>query len=120
MNSDKDKELTVEEILAIPLPVKPIKPSYSIHKFPLRERVNQTMDMPRGAEILSLQVQKGIICIWAKVDTSLPEESDLVTRHFKIFGTGEPLDFGGSEAKYIGTCLVSNDTLVWHVYEILN
>jgi hypothetical protein len=66
--------------------------------------------LPRNAEILSAQIQGGNICLWAKVDTSEPLESQSIA----IYGTGQELP--DSEMTHIAT--VQMDEFVWHVFEI--
>ena len=66
--------------------------------------------MPKGAKILCVQMQYGIICIWAEVEeTHSPEE-----RLFRIVGTGHPIP--AECTKYVGT--VQSHGFVWHVYEV--
>lgn len=72
---------------------------------PLRE-----IEMPEGAEILTAQIQNGVLCLWAIVDTSKPE----TTRVIEIIGTGHEIQKG--ERKYIGTVYPDNG-LVWHIFE---
>lgn len=85
----------------------------TIHKFPLEQRNINEVEMPEGAEILSVQIQNGTLCLWAKVNTDYPEEK----RAIRIIGTGN----------YINPCepLVFITTyqfegLVFHVFEIPN
>ena len=88
-----------------------------IYKYPLDEVDRQTISMPKGAEILSLQVQNGTPCIWALVNKG----ADMEDRTFVMIGTGHPImDELYSGAEYIGTAIVFNDTLVWHVFELTN
>ncbi len=66
-------------------------------------------EMPLGAEILSVQYQDGNICMWAEVETTMPN----IDRHFSIIGTGGEVP--GFGAKHIGT--VQEGWAVWHVYD---
>ena len=63
-----------------------------------------------GAEILSIQMQKGSICMWALED---PDATTWV-RNFVVYGTG--WDIGDNPGKYIGT--VQDDIFVWHIFEV--
>lgn len=67
--------------------------------------------MPKGAEVLTVQIQNSIPCVWALVDTNNIEE----TYVFRIFGTGQrmPDDFSG---KYIGTFQLISGNIVFHLY----
>lgn len=75
----------------------------------------QTVEMQKGALILTVQRQGSGINLWAKIDDSMPTE----TRNFIVIGTGFdiPALAAGSEYVYIGTVQVSQ--LVWHVFEIV-
>lgn len=64
--------------------------------------------MPRGAEILTVNVQSDIICIWARVDTHEPYEG----RRFCITATGTPCP----PDKYVGTVLMHDGNFIFHVF----
>lgn len=81
-----------------------------IWKFELDSHYN-TVEMPIGAEILSVHSQRDSVCIWALVNPNMEKE----TRYFDVFGTGHPIDVNSKI--FIGTCLVNNESLVWHVFE---
>jgi len=83
-----------------------------IHKFPLKLTDSQQIKMPERAEILSVQMQGGVPCIWAQVDT----DYDLETRLFYIYGTGHRMD-DFAVMKFIGT--VQEGQFVWHVFQVL-
>jgi hypothetical protein len=83
-----------------------------IYKYPLGFSERQTVMMPALANIIHINVQRGIIYIWAEVD----EFNSDVPRHFRIVGTGHDLPDNVC-LKYIGTCHIDN--YVWHVYEEL-
>ncbi len=68
------------------------------------------IEMPGDdAHILHVECQMGFPCVWAMVD---PEKA-LVTRRFRLFGTGHPItDVVG---KHVGT--FQQGPLVWHMFE---
>jgi hypothetical protein len=68
--------------------------------------------MPASAQILSVQVQRGVPQIWAVVDDDEPE----VLRTFKTVGTG--WNFEGLTV-YWGTYQLHEGDLVFHVFEDL-
>jgi len=72
------------------------------------------VDLPSGAEILSVQVQRGVVCMWALVNTQNKTER----RYFEIFGTGNkvPVDMGIFR-KFIGTFQIDGENLVFHLFE---
>lgn len=85
----------------------------AIWKFPVAVDVRPRLRMPKGARLLSFQVQDGKLCVWAEVDTEAEKE----TRYFAIHGTGHemPREMGYSDT-YIGTVQISG--YVWHLYEV--
>jgi len=72
----------------------------------------QEIDMPRGAEILTVQMQNDTLMLWAKVASHTPHEPRMIV----IIGTGNPI--GGKLGRYIGTVQMTNRQLVWHVFEV--
>lgn len=75
-----------------------------------------TVKMPKGAELLSVQTQNNMACIWALVyPENKPEE-----RFFEVFGTGHdvPCDMG-IDRKFIGTFQLDAGSLVFHLFERL-
>lgn len=83
-----------------------------VFKYPL-EHINQKYKflMPEGAEILTLQLQRGQPCMWALVETDNPSEA----RVFELVGTGDTLKHDG---RYIGTFQLDNGEFVGHLFEI--
>lgn len=87
----------------------------TIFKYMIPQTQTFTLSLPKGARILSLQLQRGIPVMWATVETDLPMED----RKFLIVETGEeiPKDlFVVSD--YIGTYQMEHETLVFHLFEI--
>lgn len=81
----------------------------TIYKYELPDDL--ILEMPKGAEVLTVQMQRGSPCLWARVD---PEEQ-VEKRKFVIHGTGHPVP--SSTGKYIATFQVDDETLVFHVFE---
>ena len=75
------------------------------------------LEIPIGAEILTVQVQRGVPQIWALVDPSLQNE----VRTFRLSGTGHPVDVSDyrDDLKYIGTFQIDSGYLVFHLFERL-
>jgi len=72
------------------------------------------LNMPKEAEILSVQIQNERPQIWALVN----DEAEIEERFFEIFGTGHNITGDmGVERKYIGTFQLYNGTLVFHLFE---
>lgn len=85
----------------------------AVFKYPLSVADSQEIQMPEGAEILSVQVQGGVVCLWALVDMDAKE----TTRRFELYGTGH--DFRPGEQKFIGTIQLYAGSIVFHVFEHL-
>ncbi len=82
-----------------------------IWKFPVPVMSDFKIQMPRGAEIISVQSQHGDGVMWAICDTSAEKQ----TRHFRVYGTGHSMANDG--IKYIGT--YQQDVFVWHLFEVV-
>lgn len=85
----------------------------TIWKFPLAVTDFQKIDMPKGAQVLTVQRQGEQACIWALVDTD--KEYDV--RGFWIFGTGNPIEHSDRLGRYVGTFQALGGALIWHVFE---
>ena len=83
----------------------------TIWKFELELRTIQHVIMPPGALILTAQMQKDKLCIWALVD---PEEIPEV-RKLYVYGTGHPIDDKLDRMFHVAT--VQDGVYVWHVFE---
>lgn len=85
-----------------------------IYKYTLRPEL--VLDIPKGAEILSVHDQGCEICLWALVDPKAEKEQ----RKFVSFGTGYDIpDIPGATLKFIGTTHLYSDSLVFHVFELI-
>ena len=69
-----------------------------------------SIDMPKGAQPLCVQVQRDVPCIWAIVNPSAEMEKVKV----EIYGTGHTMP--ENPGKYIGTFQVSGGVYVFHVF----
>lgn len=91
----------------------------TIWKYELRVTDRQEVDMPKGAQILSVQADEKNsgpnsvgqkICVWALVDDRKRTE----THVFDIYGTGH--ECLSEKMSYLATVQVSGGYLVWHVF----
>ena len=84
----------------------------TIHKFPLdgNAEVNVLM-MPGDADILCVDVQRGVPCVWARLDTRAPKREWRV----RVYGTGHELP-ADVPLHYIGTFLWVGGAEVYHVF----
>jgi len=74
--------------------------------------LENVIEMPKGAEILMIDIQNGQMFnaqMWVKVDT----ENEMEKRMFEVIGTGQ--NFDDTNKKYVGT--YQEGPFVWHVFE---
>jgi len=84
-----------------------------IYKYPLELTDTQFVELPLGAEILTVQMQGDRLCLWAMVNT-LPEAIKK-NRRIEIIGTGNPVPTG--VLKYISTFQMMGGGLIFHAFE---
>ena len=90
----------------------------TIWKYIIEIKDSQEINMPLGAEILSIQNQNESICIWVLVS---PKEARKEIRIFEIFGTGHPINYDmGVNRIFIQTFQYSEGQFVGHVFERLD
>jgi hypothetical protein len=86
-----------------------------IYKYPLELQGLNIIEMPKGAEILSIQEQLATITIWAILN---PDEETKEKRFFEIYGTGQPFPVNRNY-NWLATCVMKTG-FVWHVFETTN
>jgi len=84
---------------------------HEIWKYPLGPGEN-VLEMPSGAEILTVQVQGHQPVLWAKVIPNLPKEKRII----RVLATGE--GFNGTGLKYISTFQIAGGSLIFHAFEL--
>ena len=87
----------------------------TIWKYELRAAGEQCHIVPPGAKSLSVQVQKGVPCVWMLVDPDAATDPRN-TRRFFIFGTGHPIP-DSEDLSFIGTFQLDDGDLVFHLFE---
>lgn len=83
---------------------------HTIHKYQVTPGI-AGVQMPKGARILSLKVQRGQPCVWALVDPNAP----LVQRHLAVYGTG--FEVPAEPGRFVDTFLVDGDNFVFHLFD---
>jgi predicted SnoaL-like aldol condensation-catalyzing enzyme len=83
-----------------------------IFKYTIPCEMIAMVEMPGGAEILSVQVQDDYIQAWAIVDPSKQNEK----RYFEVAPTGATVP--NATRKFISTVQIGD--LVFHVFELLS
>jgi hypothetical protein len=81
----------------------------TIYKYPLNSH-DCTLQLPKGAEILTVQLQNQIPTLWALVNPMTVTEE----RHICIVGTGWDVE---DTMKYITTYM--DGYFVWHAFELI-
>jgi hypothetical protein len=71
--------------------------------------------LPPLTQVLAIQVQHGIPCVWALVD---PTRHPVDERWFRIAGTGHEIADRIVGQGYIGTFQLLGGSLVLHVFEV--
>ena len=85
----------------------------TIWKYELGEVDNQVISIPEGYELLSVQVQNGVLCLWAKVEPkNNREELEII-----IHGTGHNAN-DVECGKFIGTFQLYGGSFVGHVFAL--
>lgn len=75
-----------------------------------------TLDVPEGSEILCLKTQNNIPHLWFLIDVA--NINKLETRTFYIQETEYSFqDY--NKMKYVGTFMMRQDRLVWHLFEYI-
>jgi hypothetical protein len=84
-----------------------------IWKFPLETMTEQTISLPVGSKILTVQWQINQPCLWAEVDAS-PDtvRSDY---HITMVGTGHEFMLYPTSV-YISTVILNGGSFVLHFY----
>jgi hypothetical protein len=80
-----------------------------------------SFDMPQGARVLTCQVQRGYICLWALGDVKAEKEK----RDFMIVGTGHRILATMSFAtntpnlNHVGTVQLADGEPIFHIFEMI-
>lgn len=87
-----------------------------IWKYPLEVTDLQTVEMPHGAKILTVQMQGTTCCLWALVEDEMPRHLNQ-SRRIAIYGTGNPVP-RNLRQDYIATFQMEGGALVFHAFEV--
>lgn len=85
----------------------------TIWKFNVGGIGQTTIEMPKGAKILSVQAQRGEVVMWAAVD----ERAKVEPRAFIVVGTGYREAVNEHTCQFLGTVQLYDGDLVLHVFE---
>lgn len=87
--------------------------SLTIWKFPLTTADTQTISLPYGHRVLTVQTQNKQPCLWVVVNP----DNECVPCTFHKYGTGHPITLPGDRLAYVGTYHLREGRLVFHVFE---
>lgn len=82
----------------------------TVYKYTIPFLDEAVLELPIGAEVLSVGTQHEQLMLWARIDTESTHTT--VKRRFRVVGTGHPEAVG----RFIGTVLFRDGTLVFHVF----
>jgi|WetSurSiteA1Bulk_404760.scaffolds.fasta_scaffold00380_7 hypothetical protein len=71
--------------------------------------------LPKGTKPLSVQTQRGVLCLWCLVDLSSLESEE---RIFRLAGTGHPIN--DENIAYVGTFQAEDGYFIGHLFEVIN
>ena len=88
----------------------------TIYKYPVVADDIFVLDLPNGAEVLTVQIQYKEPQLWVLLDPSAPKKE----RAFRLAGTGHPITYdAGQNYSYINSFQLQDGNLVFHLFEIL-
>lgn len=88
-----------------------------IYKYPVTITDRFKLELPVGAEVLSVQSQHGQPMMWVLHDRE--PDTAVESKAFRVLGTGHQIVTYNEDynLRYLGTAICSGDSLVWHVFE---
>lgn len=84
----------------------------TIYKYQLDITHEQVIEIPANSKVLSVANQDEVLCIWVEVFKD-EERKEALTVY--VFGTGHNIP-STLNASFVGTILMANGRLVWHVF----
>jgi len=84
--------------------------SRSVWKFEIQVDDEFTLRMPKGAEMLHVEVQHDKPCLWALVEPANEREE----RTFYVHGTGHPVRPG---VEHVGSFVLMGGSFVGHLFQ---
>jgi len=83
-----------------------------IFKYPVQPIGYFELELPRGAKVLTVQLQFGNPQMWVSLNPDAKKEKRL----FITVATGQRIT--EKNLTYIGTFQIMNGTLIWHLFEV--
>ncbi len=89
--------------------------SLTVYKYEVPADDNFTLEMPAGAQCLSVQAQYEKPFLWALVDPGARKTK----RQFRLAGTGHAIAHDSAALRFIGTAALHGGALIFHLFEVL-
>jgi len=86
-----------------------------VYKYPIPVTDMIDLSLPAGAQPLHVAAQGEMVCLWALVDP----EAEPVARRFIVRGTGHPIENDDADLSHVGTFLLQDGALVFHLFEVI-
>ena len=87
--------------------------NYSVWKYTLEVKGSQTIALPLGAEVISVDTQEQDIVVYALVNTKEDQKQDV---EVLVYGTGHEINLNITDYKFLGTAKLNNGLLMFHVF----
>lgn len=90
----------------------------TVWKFKIEHAPHQEIEMPQGAQILTVQTQYNVPHLWALVDPEAPREA----RTFMIVGTGHVMGNPPPDMRldHVGSYQQQGGAYVFHLFEVVS
>lgn len=85
----------------------------TIYKYPVPIHDEFIINMPNGAQPLSVRVQNGQVYMWAMVNP----RNAMIEKRFYLRGTGHPIEVDDENLRFIDTFQIHDGSLVCHLFE---
>jgi hypothetical protein len=85
----------------------------TIWKYTLNAGTVNNIDMPLGAEVLSVETQEDDIVLYALVNSKEESQQQMEVR---AYGTGHDIDVNLSDYNFLGTAKLYSGSLMFHVF----
>lgn len=85
----------------------------TVWKYPLKVADVQSVALPFGSQVLTVQPQHDALCLWALVEPS----QNVSVRVIRVHGTGHEIDAPMSRLRWLSTFQIHGGAIVLHAFE---
>ena len=100
-----------------PAPLEPVvktRTMLTVFKYPVPLGDYFKLALPKGARVLSVDVQYGQPQLWALVNPDHKTEDRL----FRFAGTGHPIEEAPARLEFVATFQMKAGSLIFHIFEV--